>query len=674
MLLALIVILIGVFVLQQKPHKPQTPRTRSTTTTQASRSTAASTPSAHQDSLQISSGPTWIRLQSLQSLTLYTSSLPTQQGVAVSLELFPKIQSRSQFQVIMKYGLKSLPIASSPPVDLTQLSHDSTGNPQLSFEVSESARQSSASTAATSYIQIPYCSPNCSGVYPMLAVFVEGSQIIGTALTEIALEPSTQASTPLNVALVVQAPFTGNSKNDLNALSLLVSAINANPTANVTLNIPGAIMQEAVSANSPVVKKTVTHLLSWAQKPNHQIITSGFVPLNLPQLTSSGLARLIDSEFVAGRNEAEQVLHQKFSTLGPIAVHGGLTSQTAATIFNLGISKIVLPDKYFQPFSEKFTLSKPFLISTNYSQNLTVLAEDGQLQSDIAAGTLPYQGANQLSTDLAQIYFDQPNDSTPRVVSTLYQISNSEDAAKLDQILSDLTTSPFLKTVDLNSAFAITSNEPMNEGRLAHPAAYSILDTTRFQTLANDISALSSSLGQNSQLTQANFDLMTSAASTLRPSASNSFLQESQTAISKVSNMVSLSANKSFTVTARKVQLPIAISSQLKVPFKGVLVITSDRLSFPNGNKIPVVLNGPNTTLSIPIYAETLGLYLISAKLVTPSGQFVVAHTSIEIRSTAFSAVSIILTLGAFLVLLLWWIQSFRRGHQRNKRLVREKN
>lgn len=674
MLLVLVVILVGVFVLQQKPHKPQTPRTSTTTTTKASQSTASSTPSAHQDSLQISSGPTWIRLHSLQSLTLDTSSLPTQKGVAVSLELFPKIQSRSEFQVIMKYGLKSLPIASSPPVDLTQLSHDSTGNPQLNFEVSESVRQSSASTAATSYIQIPYCSPNCSGVYPMLAVFVEGSQIIGTALTEIALEPSTQASTPLNVALVVQAPFTGNSKNDLKALSLLVSAINANPAADVTLNIPGGVMEEAASSSSPVVKGTVAHLLSWAQKPNHQIITSGFVPLNLPQLTSSGLARFIDSELVAGRNAATQFLHQKFTTLGPIAVHGGLTPQTAAALPNLGVSKILLPDKYFQPFSEKFTLSKPFLISTNFSSDLTVLAEDGELQSDIAAGTLPYQGANQLSTDLAQIYFDQPNDSIPRVVSTLYQVSNSEDAAKLDQILSDLATSPFLKTVDVNSAFALTSNQSLNDGRLARPSTYSILDATRFQTLANDISALSSSLGQNSQLTQANFDLMASAASTLRPSASNSFLQQSQSAVSKVSSMVSLSANKSFTVTARKVRLPIAISSQLKVPFKGFLVITSDRLSFPNGNKIPVVLNGPNTTLSIPIYAETLGLYLISAKLVTTNGQLVVAHTSIEIRSTAFSAVSIILTLGAFLVLLLWWIQSFRRGHERNKRLVREKN
>lgn len=104
-----------------------------------------------------------------------------------------------------------------------------------------------------------------------------------------------------------------------------------------------------------------------------------------------------------------------------------------------------------------------------------------------------------------------------------------------------------------------------------------------------------------------------------------------------------------------------------------MLVINSDRLSFPNGNTVPVVLNGPNTTLSIPIYAETLGLYLISAKLFTMNGQLVVAHTSIEIRSTAFSVVSVILTLGAIFILALWWIQSLRRGDKRNKRLVGEK-
>ncbi len=673
MLLVLVVLLIGVFLLQQKPQKSH-PVT-ATTTTQVSHSPTTTTPT-RQNSLQISQGPTWIQLQTPQVLTLDTSSLINQSGVAVSLELFPKIESRSEFQVIMKYGLKSLPISSSPPVGLTQLSQDSTGSPKLNFEISETAQQRTPSTGSRpiSYIQIPYCSPGCSGVYPMLAVFVEGSQIIGTALTEIALEPSVQASIPLNFALVVQAPFTGNSQSDLTALALLVAALNANPSANVTLNIPGALIQEAVNSNLANVKETVTQLLAWTQKPNHQIITSGFVPLDLPQLAASGLSKVIGQELTAGRTQAAQFLHQDLTSLGPITINNGLTPNTAHILSTLGVSEVLLPDKFFVPFSEKFSLSKPFLISTDSSTDLTVLAEDSELETDISSGTVPYKGANQLSTDLAQIYFDQPNDANPRVVSALMQVSNSNDAAKLTQILTDLTASPFVKTVDVNKAFSMTSSQQLSFGKLSSPAPFSVLDPTRFQTMANDISALTSSLGQNSSLTQAGYSLLASAASTLTTSVSDGFLQQSQTAVSQVAKLVSLSSNKAFTVTARKVQLPIAISSQLKRPFKGVLVITSDRLSFPNGNRIPVVLNGPNTTLSIPIYAETLGIYLISAKLFTTDGQLVVAHTSIEIRSTAFSAASIILTLGAFLVLALWWIQSFRRGHQRNKRLVREKN
>ncbi|NNN20290.1 MAG: hypothetical protein HKL84_10655, partial [Acidimicrobiaceae bacterium] len=361
MLVVFVLILIGVFLLQQKPNKTKVPTT--TTTTQLAQS-AATAPPARQDSLAISAGPTWIHLQSPQSLTLDTSSLSSQSGVAVSLELFPKIESRSEFQVIMKYGLKSLPIASSPPIDLTQLVKDSTGSPRLDFEISEAAPPATAISqpTPTSFIQIPYCSPDCSGVYPMLAVFVKGSQIIGTALTEIALEPSSPATNPLNFAFVVQAPFTGNAKNDLNSLSLLVSAVSSVPSANVTLNIPGIILQEAVAATSASTKSMLVQLTNWTQKPEHQITTSGFVPINFPQLSSSGLQSFIGQELTAGQIQAEQFLHHNFSSLGPIAVHGGLTKQTSTTIARLGVSKILLSDQYFVPFSEKFSLSKPFLL------------------------------------------------------------------------------------------------------------------------------------------------------------------------------------------------------------------------------------------------------------------------------------------------------------------------
>ncbi len=672
MFLAFLVILVGVFLLRQYPStRSNVSHQKTTTTTVKPSSNSGTTDSS--SPLSITSGPTWVSMGTPETITLNSAALKNQSGIEVSLEVFPKIESRSQFQFISKYGVKSLPIASSPPVDVTRLSKYSTGNPQLSFEISETSQPTTSKQSPnTSFIQIPYCSPNCAGVYPLLAVFVKNSQVIHTALTRIALESSTKVTKPLNFAMVVQAPFSGNTNNDLKSLALITADLQANPLANVTVDIPGIVLEEALSSSVPTNKSTISQLVSWAALPNHQIITSGFVPINFPRLVSSGLSGLIKQDLSEGTKFSNQLLRKNTTTPGPIVINGGLSNTSASLLANNGVSKILLGQKYFAPFNQKFSLSQPFLIEDNQNSALEVLSSDSELRSDLSAGAIPYTSANQISTDLAQIYFDQPNDISERVVSTLFRVSSPQQASNLNAALNDITSSPFVHTTDLQNAFSLIPTSSLQIGKLGNPAASRAIDVSRFKSISSDVSALDSSLGKSTLLSQAQTSLMASLASSISSSKSQQFLNSSQATISQISSMLSLAANKSFTVTSRNVKLPIAISSQLKVPFKGVLVIKSDRLSFPNGNTVPVVVSGPNTTLSIPIYAETLGIYLISAKLFTTNGKLVVAHTSIEIRSTAFSLVSIILTLGAFLILALWWIQSFRKGHRRNRRLVSE--
>lgn len=668
MLVALVIILVGIAALQHRPAKVQTP-----TTPTSHPSTTTAVPAPQLKSLEIASGPTWIALQTPETFTLNISALNNQTGVAVSLEVFPKIESRSQLQYVVRNGVNSLPIASSPPVPLSQLTRNAAGNPQLNFELSETALPSTPrKNQASSFVQIPYCTPNCAGVYPVLAVFVKNSQVTGTALTEIALKPHTPVTRPLNFSLIVQAPFSGNVSEDLKSLSELTSSIHANPLVSLSLNIPGIVMNEAMASASPQMKVTLSQLLSWAQQPNHQLISSGYVPINLPQLASSGLNSAIQSELAASRIQTGRFLHKNLGSQGPVVIYSGLNAGTAETLSNMGVSNIVMSDRFFAPFSEKFSLSQPFLLSTDRLKKLKVLAEDSGLQSDLKSGSVPYYSSNRISTDLSQIYFDEPNDKYQRVVSAVFPVNSSQDAINLSQTLSDLSSSPFIKTVDVNTAFSLEGTPNPNSGRLIRSSQSHQLDFTRYRSLSDNIAALESSLSQNAMLSNANSNLLAALASTITPSKSQKYFDASQNAISSISKMISLASNKSFTVTSRKVQLPIAITSQLKVPFKGVLVISSDRLSFPHGNTVPVTLSGPDTTLSIPIYAETLGLYLISAKLFTTNGQLVVAHTSIEIRSTAFSVVSIVLTLGAFFILVLWWVRSLRRGQKRNKRLIGE--
>lgn len=672
MFLALLVILVGVFLLQQYPSAKSNVSHQKTTSTTVKPSSNSGTADSTSP-LSITSGPTWVTMGTPETITINSAALKNQNGIEVSLEVFPKIESRSQFQFISKYGVKSLPIASSPPVDVTRLSKYSTGNPQLSFEISETSQlTTSKQSPNTSFIQIPYCSPNCAGVYPLLAVFVKNSQVIHTALTKIALESSTKVTKPLNFAMVVQAPFSGNTNNNLKSLALITADLQANPLANVTVDIPGIVLEEALGSSTPANKSTISQLVSWAALPNHQIITSGFVPINFPRLVSSGLSGLIKQDLSEGTKFSNQLLRKNATTPGPLVINGGLSNSSASLLADNGVSKVLLGQKYFTPFNQKYSLSQPFLIEDNQNSALEVLSADSELRSDLSSGAIPYTSANQISTDLAQIYFDQPNDVSERVVSTLFRVSSPQQASNLNAALNDITSSPFVRTTDLQNAFSLIPTSSLQIGKLGNPAPSRAIDVSRFNSISSDVAALDSSLGKSTLLSQAQTSLMASLASSISNSKSQQFLSSSQATISQISSMLSLATNKSFTVTSRNVKLPIAISSQLKVPFKGVLVIKSDRLSFPNGNTVPVVVSGPNTTLSIPIHAETLGIYLISAKLFTTNGKLVVAHTSIEIRSTAFSLVSIILTLGAFLILALWWIQSFRKGHRRNRRLVSE--
>jgi hypothetical protein len=59
----------------------------------------------------------------------------------------------------------------------------------------------------------------------------------------------------------------------------------------------------------------------------------------------------------------------------------------------------------------------------------------------------------------------------------------------------------------------------------------------------------------------------------------------------------------------------------------------------------------------------------LRVSLVSPDGRLVVAQSRFTVRSTAFSGVGLVLTVGALVVLLGWWGRHHVRG-RRNRRLV----
>ena len=122
-------------------------------------------------------------------------------------------------------------------------------------------------------------------------------------------------------------------------------------------------------------------------------------------------------------------------------------------------------------------------------------------------------------------------------------------------------------------------------------------------------------------------------------------------------------------MTSLKGALPITLTKTADWTMAGVLTVRSDHLRFPHGRTRSVTIDHPTQSVRIPVVAETTGDLTVSVTLTTPSGSLLLAHQRIVVRATQTSAAAIVLTIGAALVLLVWWVRtSLRRPRRRSRR------
>lgn len=93
--------------------------------------------------------------------------------------------------------------------------------------------------------------------------------------------------------------------------------------------------------------------------------------------------------------------------------------------------------------------------------------------------------------------------------------------------------------------------------------------------------------------------------------------------------------------------------------------VRSPRLSFPDGTRQSLDLRPGVNRIDINVGVRTSGEFPLTVELATPDDQRVITKSEIRVRSTIFSGVGVILSIGALLTLLLWWVQTHRRSRRR---------
>jgi len=126
---------------------------------------------------------------------------------------------------------------------------------------------------------------------------------------------------------------------------------------------------------------------------------------------------------------------------------------------------------------------------------------------------------------------------------------------------------------------------------------------------------------------------------------------------------------RTLRLTARTGLLPVGIFNETGRTARVLLQLDSEKLDFPGGNRIPVVLDRRTTTSKIGVRVRASGSFRVKVRLLTPDGSRVLQETEYVVRANTIPGVAIAVSGAAAVFLAGWWAKTLlpRRRHGRGR-------
>ncbi len=560
------------------------------------------------------------------------------------------------------------------------------------------------------------CQAYPAGVYPVRVQLVNTttSQVIGSFTTHLIYVDASADTEKLRVAVVLPlhatvgpatAPTTGAllrhpsaaldppSAAAMTGVTSTVEAIGRHPAVAITTE---AFPQTVASLDSVgATRSTVTQLAGLASTSSvHQFVWAPYTPVNASNLVAAGLADELRLQVSRGSVVlSEFVTHTppvpaSGATSGPLGAWvaaDSLNTDTAAQLQSQGYGQLVLPAGSVSSAPTNGSATEPFQVTTGRGSPMTAVAASADLAARFtSAPGNPVLAAHQLVAELAQIYYEKPNDTTLRGTVAMPPASWTDDPQFVDALLGSLDGNPILQAVTTSQLFATLPTASCRTGcRLTGTSATGDLPTAAIRHQRQQVQGFSSAASgtlARSLATQMGDVVLAGESEALRPADQAMVLHNTGLAVAAQLGQLTVGGDRTVTLTSRQGTLQVTIVSTAPYPVTAILTLTSDKLLFPNGTTqwskptqlLPAVTGSGHTTV-VPVAVRTRasGVFAVTIVMHSPVGGLELAGGQVSVRSTATSVVGIVLSVGALAVLAVWWVRtSLRRRRQRREERV----
>jgi len=523
------------------------------------------------------------------------------------------------------------------------------------------------------------------GVYPLQVAVAGPDGVPGPAMvTWIVRPPDDAGATPLRTALVVPlhvrpsfGPDGVPQVTDRARALLETRARILDKFRDVSLTVaPTPELIDAVARTDPDLLDQVAGALA-----PHHVVTGTYVRLDLTAYADVGdLEQPLADQFEVGTRTLRRDLGRPVDRRTWVGA-GNPTSSALDALLDNGMDRALLRKESVT--GPVLPIDEPVVVTGGTGQAVDAVLADPALRTHVNGTTDPVLAAQRALADLA-LLASTPADGgvaeSDGAAGVVIKLPANQPLPPpfLDTLLTGLRAGGPLRPVSLAELFTadphggVDAPEP---GPTVVGAPLSGQDLTAYgnNLAATDeiVDSYRTFAGRGDPLTgDLRRRLLVSGSNDLTEIERGAYLRSVSRAIAEQTAQVEITDDETVTLTSREGDIPITIHNHSGGPVEVRVEFDSDnKLEFPDGASQRLRLaEGPNR-VEVPVVARTSGAFPLRTTVTSPDGVLTVGRAQVTVRSTAVSGVGLVLSVGALLVLVVWWARHWRTV-RRNRRLV----
>jgi len=533
------------------------------------------------------------------------------------------------------------------------------------------------------------------GIYPLRVQLLVGDRternIVATAGTVVQRlagvdDTDVEVAPPIDLAVIAVTPAARPRADEATvdlARARLDESIEhaASVDVPVTLEVPPPLIADF--ASTPTGAQRLATSLE-----GDELVALPLLPLDVSSAVSAGRSEAYTRLIRAGEDVLTEAAPTVPSRRDVWITTDALSSGGAQHLRDLGTRFVVIGAELYAdtisselPPTDRFVEAElpdggtlPFLVVDPLSEQLTSAAADRILADSTSfewgVRTLAEMLIRQSSEDAATAASTGRPTGPPRRSIVLTTPDLAFPDPRLLQPMSELaTTTPSVRFVPASALTGVTDvalddREPVTIQLpdVAGPSLderIELLDTTAL-ALASAASMLPPDDPRPAEWTAELDSLISTGYSDAEVEAATAeLLAEAD----ELKQAVQLPDPFTFTLTGRSGTIEVRIGNTLDEPLDVVVALDSSKVTFPDGDQRVTLRPLDETSVIVPVEAESNGTSSINLVVTTPAGEALGEPVTLTARVTALTGLGQVLTGGFVLVLLTWWFT-----HWRNRR------